>query len=115
MINFIYRSESQIYQVGRFDAQADKIKEKFGEVAHQLALNLEDIAGCVQSFSSSVEATDADWKQINSQLNLQNSLQNPSNSSSSGILRPQSQRVISGANNLNKLPVDVLYTHLGKS
>ena len=111
MINFIYRSESQIYQVGRFDAQADKIKEKFGEVAHQLALNLEDIAGCVQSFSSSVEATDADWKQINSQLNLQN----PSNSSSSGILRPQSRRVISGANNLNKLPVDVLYTHLGKS
>ena len=111
MINFIYRSESQNYQVGRFDAQADKIKEKFGEVAHQLALNLEDIAGCVQSFSSSVEATDADWKQINSQLILQNS----SNSSSSGILRPQSQRVISGANNLNKLPVDVLYTHLGKS
>ena len=96
-----------MYQSGRFDAQADRIKSQFGEIANSLASNLSDMPGCVLSLSSSIAATESDWKQVIQQISV--------NSANTGMTRKTNKtKAISGSKSPNK-PVEVLYTHLGKS
>ena len=109
MINefsFNFSDECNAYRSGRFDSEAEKIKNQFSEVAHHLASNLADITGCVQSFSSSVIATDTDWKQVSSQIST----------NMAGKTRSKAVKtVLDISPGPNKLPIDVLYNHLAKS
>lgn len=88
---------------GRFDVQAEKIKDQFGEIAVQLSTNLADISGCVQSLKSSIDATDVDWKHISLQLEANMSTKT----------RSQTTKESSGRS-AEKFSAQVLYNHLGQ-
>jgi hypothetical protein len=90
---------------GRFDIQAEKIKDSIGEVAQQLASNLADFTGCVQALKSSIDAIDSDWKHVCVQLTAKGSV-------NTRLLRGRNS---SALQNSNKTPVEVLYSHLEKS
>ena len=90
------------YQSGRFDLQASEIKDQFREAAHQLTSNLTDIVGCVNSFQTSIDATNLDWKRINVRLAAD------SNKTSSSI----TTRRISSLQKSKITPVEILYNHL---
>jgi hypothetical protein len=102
---YSYRNRSVACPNGRFDTQAEKIKNNFGEVAQQLASNLSDFTGCVQALKSSIDAIDSDWKHVSVQLTAKGSVNT----------RLQTARNPSTLQNSNKMPVEVLYSHLEKS
>ena len=88
---------------GRFDAQAEQIKEQFGAIAIQLSTNLADISGCVQSLKSSIDATDADWKHVSLQLETNMSKKTRSQTTKEA-----------GSRSAEKFSAQVLYNHLGQ-
>ena len=88
---------------GRFDAHAEKIKHKIGEIAVQLSSNLADISGCVQSLKSSIDATDVDWKHVSLQIET-----NMSTKTRSQTIKE------TGSRSAEKFSAQVLYNHLGQ-
>jgi hypothetical protein len=94
-----------VYQCGRFDNQAEKIKEQFHKVTEKLAINITESAGYVKSLNDNLIASESQWNQSKSQA------------VTSMAKNTRSHRKALNSNSFNscELPVQVLFNHLSQS
>mmetsp|Transcript_30465 Transcript_30465/g.29086 ORF Transcript_30465/g.29086 Transcript_30465/m.29086 type:complete len:156 (-) Transcript_30465:252-719(-) len=98
-------SSTTAYQCGRFDTQAERIKDQFHKVSEKLAINITDSAGYVKSLNENLIASESQWKQSKDQ-SVTNMAKNT---------RSHKKTLNSNSLSTSELPVQVLFNHLSQS